>query len=235
MRIFQSNGKIRSDEEPGYGELHAGELGFTLIELMVAATLALILMLTTTTILFQTFEFADQQRLRPVLNDKAREYFDLLGDGGTVTAGRLLGMRDQSDFLQTSAPSLRGTASHRLQLNNPDIPIPATLIGPETSPVTINCDAVEDPVQDCGASGTTQAVDGYMARDPRLYVHTQNGGVSGDSDRSVGDAERKSGPDDRTIEVEILLIQPYQANRTRFRTDQVRESYRTIFTLNRSP
>ena len=61
------------------------EHGFTLLELLIASTLGLILMLTTTTILFQAVEFADKQRLRPVLNDKARAIFDLLGDGGCCT------------------------------------------------------------------------------------------------------------------------------------------------------
>ena len=58
------------------------ELGFTLIELLIASTLALVLMLTTTTIIFQALEFADRQRLRPLLNEKARQTFDLLGDQG---------------------------------------------------------------------------------------------------------------------------------------------------------
>ena len=34
-------------------EIGVGELGFTLIELLISSTLALVLMLTTTTILFQ--------------------------------------------------------------------------------------------------------------------------------------------------------------------------------------
>ena len=87
------------------GELDADELGFTLIELLIASVLALVLMLTTTTILFQALEFADRQRLRPALNDKAREIFELLGDGGCCDEftnndrhGRLLGMRDRFFF-----------------------------------------------------------------------------------------------------------------------------------------
>ena len=232
MKKQPNIGKARSSGGSGSGESLAGELGFTLIELMIASVLALILLLTTTTILLQTVEFAERQRLRPVLNDKAREIFDLLGDGGCCDAINsppepLLGMRDRSTFSQGRASDLRN--AYRLQLDNPSNGAPATVIGPEISQLSINCRANGDPVQDCVGTGT-QTVRGYLARDPRLYVDTDSGNAT--SDRSLDDAER--GTTNRTIEVEILLVQPHQANRTRFRSDQVRESYRSIFTLNRS-
>ncbi len=202
--------------------------GFTLIELLISAVLALVLLLTTTTILFQTFEFVDRQRIRPVLNDTAREMFDLLGDGGAVGTNDLLGMRDRSTFAEANASSLR--ANNILQLDNPTSSptVNYTSIGPETSSVTINCRATGNPVAGCVGTGT-QAVQGYLARDPRLYIDS-----GGTSDRSLDDAERTASTN-RTIEAEILLIQPHQANRERFRPDVLRESYRTIFTLNRTP
>lgn len=116
-----------------------------------------------------------------------------------------------------------------IRLDNPSSGAPVTVIGPEISELTINCRANDDPVQDCVGAGT-QTVRGYLARDPRLYVDTDSGSVA--SDRSLDDDQR--GATNRTIEVEILMVQPHQANRTRFRSDQVRESYRSIFTLNRS-
>ena len=219
------------------GELYADELGFTLIELLIASVLALVLMLTTTTILFQALEFADRQRLRPALNDKARETFELLGDGGCCDEfinndryGRLLGMRDRFSF-DRDASSLGGALNeYRLQLDDPiDFKI-LTVIGPQISQFTIKCRGDDDPVQGCGALGNTRTVRGYLARDPRLYVDTNSSGDT--SDRSVDDDER--GITNRTIETEFMLIQPYQANRARFRSDEVRESYRTIFTFNRS-
>ena len=68
-----------------------------------------------------------------------------------------------------------------------------------------------------------------LAQDPRMF---KNGEISDAKDRSIDDEER--GQENRTIEVEFMLIQPHQANRTRFRSDEIRESYRTIFTFNRS-
>ena len=219
------------------GEVDADELGFTLIELLIASVLALVLMLTTTTILFQALEFADRQRLRPALNDKAREIFELLGDGGCCDEftnndrhGRLLGMRDRFSF-DRDASSLGGVLNeYRLQLDDPiDFKV-LTVIGPQISQFTIKCRGDDDPVQGCGVLGNTRTVRGYLARDPRLYVDTDSSGDT--SDRSVDDDER--GITNRTIETEFMLIQPYQANRARFRSDEVRESYRTIFTFNRS-
>ena len=219
------------------GEVDADELGFTLIELLIASVLALVLMLTTTTILFQALEFADRQRLRPALNDKARETFELLGDGGCCDEftnndrhGRLLGMRDRFSF-DRDASSLGGVLNeYRLQLDDPiDFKV-LTVIGPQISQFTIKCRGDDDPVQGCGVLGNTRTVRGYLARDPRLYVDIDSSGDT--SDRSVDDDER--GITNRTIETEFMLIQPYQANRARFRSDEVRESYRTIFTFNRS-
>ena len=223
--------------KPKTGEIDADELGYTLIELLIASVLALVLMLTTTTILFQALEFADRQRLRPALNDKARETFELLGDGGCCDEfpnsdkhGRLLGMRDRFSF-DREASSLGGVLNdYRLQLDDPiDFNI-LTVIGPRISRVTIECRGDDDPIQGCGVLGNTRTVRGYLARDPRLYVNTDSSGNT--SDRSVDDDER--GITNRTIETEFMLIQPYQANRARFRSDEVRESYRTIFTFNRS-
>ena len=216
------------------------ELGFTLIELLIASVLALILMLTTTTILFQALEFADRQRLRPVLNEKARQIFDLLGDGGCcstqIVSGvsrppRLSGMRDRGSFSPASASDLRHTElgnEYRLQLDvGSDDRYSFTPIGPETSGISINCRGEDDPIQGCSANATI-AVRGYLARDPRMFTT----GNTNSQDRSVDDDER--GQENRTIEVEFMLIQPHQANRTRFRSDEIRESYRTIFTFNRS-
>jgi len=227
---------------PATREARVKEFGFTLIELLIASTLALILMLTTTTILFQAVEFADKQRLRPVLNDKARAIFDLLGDGGCCTQDniaissrrdRFFGMRARKDFSAAAAGDLRGDG-YRLQLDRPALDIPTgifqsaqsfTPIGPEISDFTINCRGQDDPVQGCSAN-SSKSVQGFLARDPRLFTS------DGDTDRSIDDDQR--GLQNRTIEVEYLLIQPHQANRSRFRSDEIRESYRTIFTFNQS-
>ena len=217
-----------------------GELGFTLIELLIASVLALILMLTTTTIIFQALEFADRQRLRPLLNEKARQTFDLLGDGGCCSTQivpgvsrppRLSGMRDRGSFSPASASDLRHTElgnEYRLQLDvGSDDRYSFTPIGPETSGISINCRGEDDPIQGCSAN-TTKTVRGYLAWDPRVFLT----GNTNSQDRSIDDNQR--GLQNRTIEVEYLLIQPHQANRTRFRSGEIRESYRTIYTFNQS-
>jgi prepilin-type N-terminal cleavage/methylation domain-containing protein len=225
------NLRINSGESR-LGHSNSGELGFTLVELLVASVLALILLLSTTTILFQTFEFADRQRLRPILNDQARAFFDRLGDGGRDDGNVvLLGLRDRGSFdISTDNANLR--EENRLRLNNtdPDPDIGYSQTGPKISSTVVNCRGTDDPVEGCGADGTTLTVNGYLARNPRLYINADIAG--GASDRSPNDDER--GNQNRTMETEILLIYPYDANRKRFRSDQVRESYRTTFGFYRT-
>ena len=145
-------------------------------------------------------------------------------------------MRARKDFSPGSAGDLRGDG-YRLRLDRPSLNIqddsftifriaqPFTAIGPELSEFTINCRGQDDPIQGCSADAS-KSVRGFLARDPRLFTS------DGDTDRSIDDDQR--GLQNRTIEVEYLLIQPHQANRSRFRSDELRESYRTIFTFSQS-
>lgn len=212
------------------------QTGFTLIELLVASVLALVLMLTMTVIIFQTIEFTEKQKLRLVLNEKAREIFDLLGNGGccdnvNTPPRNLSGMRERKDFPEANIPSLRD--DNRLRLDNPIVGTEFNKIGPETSPITINCRAQGDPVQDCLAD-STRTVKGYLARDLRLLgpeIVDLNSSVNR-ADRIPNDQQRNL--TNRIVEVEFFLIQPHQANRTRFSSNEIRESYRTIFSYNRS-
>ena len=212
------------------------QTGFTLIELLVASVLALVLMLTMTVIIFQTIEFTEKQKLRLVLNEKAREIFDLLGNGGccdnvNTPPRNLSGMRERKDFSEANIPSLRD--DNRLRLDNPIVGTDFNIIGPETSPITIICRAKDDPIQDCLADNT-RTDKGYLARDLRLLgpeIVDLNSSANR-ADRIPNDQQRNL--TNRIVEVEFFLIQPHQANRTRFSSNEIRESYRTIFSYNKS-
>ncbi|MDP6343958.1 MAG: prepilin-type N-terminal cleavage/methylation domain-containing protein [Alphaproteobacteria bacterium] len=227
-----------------------GEAGFTLLELLVASLLALILLLTTTTFFFQSIEFADQQRVRSVLNAQARAAFDMLGDGAVLdptdastyvhgfrNSTNILG-EDNGDFLRQhdydSNASLDDVHYLSFAQDFDGAEVTDRIVGNRFSPHTVNCDGVDDPVDGCTANGTVDSR-GFLARAPRLYLDGTGTVYSPavNSDRSIDDADRDNA--NLTEEVEIRLTTPHNLNRQRFRTDDVSESYRTIFSTLRRP
>lgn len=79
----------------------SGQVGFTVIELMVASTVSLILMLTLMSIVLQAVQTAEGMHARIMMNQEAREIFDILAFGGpkvginntTVTHDYSFGLR----------------------------------------------------------------------------------------------------------------------------------------------
>jgi type II secretory pathway pseudopilin PulG len=227
-----------------------GAAGFTLLELLMASLLALILLLTTITFFFQSVEFADQQRVRSVLNAQARATFDMLGDGAvsdpTDASTYVHGFRNSANTLdEDNGDNLRrhdhdGNGSlddvHYLSFAQDfdSAEVANRIVGDRFSPHTVNCDGIDDPVVGCIIGGTVDSR-GYLARAPRLYING-NGTVYSprvSSDRSVDDSDRDNA--NLTEEVEFRLTTPHNLNRQRFTTEDVSESYRTIFSTLRRP
>jgi prepilin-type N-terminal cleavage/methylation domain-containing protein len=84
--------------------------GFTLIELMVAATLTLMLMTVISGVLFDSLRMAEILRGKLALNREAREIYDLLAFGGirlganiNVKTASLAGSTLQTDYKADSS------------------------------------------------------------------------------------------------------------------------------------
>lgn len=214
---------------------HPSRPAFTLVELLVASSLAVILLTVVTGVLYQSIEFAEKVQTRPLLNAKAREMLDMLGDGGfdnsdTGNPLEVTGLHGHDadppgTFRVNEALTLTGLAPDP-EADNDATP-PATTQGTITSSTVgttvVRCNAVDDPIPDCTAAGATVTVDGYLADDPAFYV----------TDRRVRDSDRGA-TFDRTVEVTISVMHPLRANRTGFTKTDVADSFRTIFTLNRA-
>jgi prepilin-type N-terminal cleavage/methylation domain-containing protein len=186
--------------------------GFTLIELMLASTLGLILLIAALGILFDSANIGDVLRARVSLNAAARESFDLLLDGGKSGTNEIFGLRGLA--APPSASALWVADGNRVKLTT-GTAIP--LEGPRTNASTITCSAAADPIPAC-AGPVLLTVEGYLGGEPVV-----NGGA-----RSIKDG----GMADRTQELELTLFSPFLLGRKDTTTRQAIEVYRTIFTLN---
>lgn len=196
------------------------QAGFTLIELMLASTLGLILLIAALGILYDSANIADVLRSRGELNAAARESFDLLLDGGVSGTQDIFGLRGldatpvSGDFAVPAATALQVAAGNRVRLLTNGAAV--ALEGPRTTAATITCIAADDPIPACPGAGPL-AVEGYLGGVPVLNVS-----------RSITDG----GGANRTQELELTLFNPYLLRRTDVATQQSIEVYRTIFTLN---
>jgi len=191
----------------------ANQAGFTLLELMLASTLGLIVLIAALGILYDSANIADVLRSRVSLNTAARESFDLLLDGGKSGTQEIFGLRglDANAVPLPSALEVPNGNRVRLLTNGAAI----ALEGPRTAPRTITCIAANDPIPACAGAGPL-AVEGYLAGTPVLNVA-----------RSI-----TGGGANRTQELELTLFNPYLLGRSDVTTQQSIEVYRTIFTLN---
>lgn len=193
---------------------HTRETGFTLIELMLASTLGLVLLIVALGILYDSANITDVLRSRASLNAAARESFDLLLDGGKSGTEDIVGLRGLNATAVPPAANLQVAGGFRVRLLTNGATVP--LVGPQTTTSTITCVAAGDPIPACGAAGAL-AVNGYLAGEPVLNesrIITDGGGAK------------------RTRELELTLFSPYLLARPDVTAQRAIEKYRTIFTLN---
>lgn len=196
------------------------QAGFTLIELMLASTLGLILLIAALGILYDSANIAEIMRSRVSLNSAARESFDLLLDGGISETEEIFGLRgldatpDSADFAVPAATDLQVPDGHRVRLLTNGAAV--ALEGPRATAGDVTCIAAGDPIPACGGAGT-MAVRGYLGGAPVLNVS-----------RSITDGDGAN----RTQELELTLFNPYLLRRNDVAGRQGIEIYRTIFTLN---
>ncbi len=190
------------------------QAGFTLIELMLASTLGLILLIAALGILYDSVNIADVLRSKVSVNAAARESFDLLLDGGISGTQEIFGLRGLDATAVPSDLELQVDDGFRVRLLTNGAAV--ALEGPRTTIRNITCIAAGDPIPACGGAGAL-AVEGYLAGEPVLNVS-----------RSITDDLG----DNRTQELELTLFNPYLLGRADVTAQQAIEVYRTIFTLN---
>lgn len=183
------------------------EAGFTLIELMLASTLGLILLIAALGILYDSANIADVLRARISLNAAARESFDLLLDGGLSGTDEVFGLRGVNTLPTPAELQVAGGQRVRLLTGGATV----ALEGPRAPTSTITCIAAGDPIPACAGAGPL-TVGGFLGGEPVL-----------NSNRSIAS---------RTRELELTLFNPYIVGRSDVTPQQAIEVYRTIFTVN---
>ena len=210
------------------------QAGFTLMEMMVAGTLALILSLVLFKVIIQSQQMAEQMLMQSNLNSHAREVFELLGDGGVRTADdangadyadQILGYHGRSTDPEDDAPTAvgrtdsAGDASFRLRLG----PEAGNILRTSASQPTfiITCADDDDRLKTCNSDTDTYTVDGYVDE-----FYSDNA-----TTRSL-----LVGAQRRLPELTFTVIDPYRVPRSttlrRFTQDEYSESFWTVFYLH---
>jgi type II secretory pathway pseudopilin PulG len=194
------------------------EAGFTLVEVMIAGTLACLLALPAMSMLRSTYGFVDAMQSRFRLNDQARQVTALLGDGsallsnaGTSTGSRGLALVESLRSRSVvSGLTPTDTAPTGTQLNTsygfvlPDGSL--TLAGDSFPAVVITCTGVKAPLPDCTGS-ETRTVQGWLGTTPTIAISGQVAAVG------------------------LTLTDPFRAQRA-INPSSATETYRTMFNLN---
>lgn len=183
------------------------QAGFTLIELMLAGTLTLMLMLAVGATLSDTLRSADAVNSQIAVNRHAREIFDIMALGGHVTDANtnasaslvldhhyVFGLRGRSVSAGGTAwsvpdrlmvrDSTDATRRYRFALSRTDAdPNDGTvpdhrLMAEEIRDVTATCTDYNLPLVGCGAIGDTiTPVRGFLRADPQIVAYTQAKGM----------------------------------------------------------
>lgn len=194
-------------------KLSKRQQGFTLVEVMFASFLGFLLILPVFGLLFQSMDIAASLETKAKLNAQARETLDMLGDGGIDGAIEVPGLRGMkaSEYI----PGNITRVEYQIMLDDDGDPltVDGLLETAKFTPFIITCQGDKDPLPDCAAAGDIINVNGYVGRDPELYLP-----------RSIST---------RTREIEIMVIDPVGIARENTAFENNWETYRTIYTFNR--
>ncbi|PCI40838.1 MAG: hypothetical protein COB46_05920 [Rhodospirillaceae bacterium] len=145
--------------------------GFTLIELMVATFAGMLLIAVIFSIMFQMAGMADQIVAKVRMNQEHREVFRLLANGGleniSGTIRYVPGVRGRFQSNANVDPTI-SRSNYTLNLSsNEDFGAgptnPVLTSRTLTTPVSITCRGVNDPVPECVSGSETLDVTGYLA------------------------------------------------------------------------
>ena len=191
-----------------------GEDGFTLVEVLVAGTLGLCLVLPAYALLNGSYRTATLINSRFARDAEARQVLGLLGEGtasfGTLANARgftmVEGIRSRGTLLSIGMLSSNG----QFVMSDSSAGSSATppSIGGDLVPqTTVHCTATGVPLPACSGTGTV-TTQGWMGASPVLL--------------QIG----------RSVAVDITVSDPFQASRPQQTAAGVSDTYRTLFNLN---
>ncbi|HKD75130.1 MAG TPA: prepilin-type N-terminal cleavage/methylation domain-containing protein [Ktedonobacterales bacterium] len=189
----------------------SAQAGFTLIEVMIASVTSMFIIMPALVFMFRSYDWYASVESELMLNRKARQVFDLIGNGakastnGTDGLPYLYGIHGRN--AAPSASSLRSNYTLQYASNN------MTVTGDSIAAMTVTCRAAGAPMPDCGAAGDSRTVAGWIGND--FAIDASSGSVNS-----------------RTVEVTLTLTDPFQAQRAD-NPATATQTYHTLLTLNR--
>jgi Tfp pilus assembly protein PilV len=187
------------------------QAGFTLIEVMIASVTSMFVIMPALVFMFRSYDWYTSAESELMLNRKARQVFDLIGNGARGSANGndgtpyLYGIRGRH-----AAPSQNTLRSnYRLQYSSNNL----TITGDALASQTITCTGNGVPLPDCTSAGQSKTVTGWIGNN--FKVNSTNLSAAW-----------------RTVQVTVTLTDPFQAQRADDPTTAT-QTYRTLFTLNR--
>jgi Tfp pilus assembly protein PilW len=189
----------------------SSQAGFTLLEVMIASVTSMFVIMPALVFMFRSYDWYSSVESELMLNRKARQVLDLIGNGargttnGTDGSPNVYGLRGR--HAAPAASSLRSNYSLQYTSNN------LTISGDTFATLTITCTGSAAPLPDCGSSGQTKTVTGWIGNAFNVNSSTLSAAW-------------------RTVGVTVTLTDPFQAQRADDPATAT-QTYRTLFTLNR--
>jgi Tfp pilus assembly protein PilW len=187
------------------------EAGFTLLEVMIASVTSMFVIMPALVFMFRSYDWYASVESELMLNRKARQVFDLIGNGAKSTVNGTDGMPYfygiRGRKASPAAASLRSNYTLQYSSNN------MTMLADSFASMTVTCTAAATPMPDCAAAGDSKTVAGWIG-----------------NDFTIDQASRSAGS--RTVEVMLTLTDPFQAQRAD-NPATATQTYRILFTHNR--
>ena len=192
----------------------SGEDGFTLVEVLIAGTLGLCLVLPAFAVLSGSYRTALLINSRFARDSEARQVLGLLGEG-TTSFGNLSNARGftmvEGIRSRASLPvnwTLTNLGQFVMTDTSANVQATPPSISGDAVPLTsVHCTATGVPMPGCISTGTVKT-QGWMGASPVLL---QTG---------------------RSVAVNITVSDPFQASRPQQTVAAVSDTYRTLFNLN---
>ena len=187
------------------------QAGFTLLEVMIASVASMAVLMPAMVFMLHSYDWYASVESELMLNRKARQVFDLIGNGARSSTNGNDGTPNLYGFHgRHSAPSVTSLRTdYQLQYRSNNL----TISGDALPSQTITCTASGAPMPDCSSSGQSKTVTGWIGNAFTLNTSTRN--IAG-----------------RTVELTVTITDPFQAQRAQDPTTAT-QTYRTILTLNR--
>ena len=187
------------------------QAGFTLLEMMIASVTSMAVLMPALVFMLRSYDWYASVESDLMLNRKARQVFDVIGNGARASANGNDGSPNvygiHGRHLAPNENALRSNYKFQYASNN------LTVTGDAIATQTITCTGSGAPMPDCSSAGQSKTVTGWMGDAFNLNASSRN--VAG-----------------RTVEVTITLTDPFQAQRAD-NSATATQTYRTILTLTR--